>query len=74
MRFELNGDTRQLDSEPLSIYQLIINEGVLQAESKEPRPGIAIAINQQIVPRSQWQGRYVQPDDQVDLFQAIAGG
>jgi thiamine biosynthesis protein ThiS len=74
MRFELNGEYRQLSSAPLSVYQLIINEGLLKSETKEPRLGIAVAINQQIVPRSQWQGRYIQPDDQVDLFQAIAGG
>ena len=74
MRFSLNGEHRQMTSEHLSVYQLIIDEGLLKSESNEPRLGIAIAVNQQIVPRSQWHIRHIQPDDQVDLFQAIAGG
>jgi sulfur carrier protein len=35
---------------------------------------IAVAVNRQIVPRSQWQERSLQAQDQVDVVRAIGGG
>jgi sulfur carrier protein len=37
-------------------------------------PGIALAINQTIVPREQWGAHLLNDGDQILLFQAIAGG
>lgn len=36
--------------------------------------GIAVAINQEIQPRTCWNNRLLQSGDNVLLFQAIAGG
>lgn len=36
--------------------------------------GIALAINEQIVPRSQWSTRQIVAGDQLELFSVIAGG
>lgn len=36
--------------------------------------GIAVAINQAIVPKSEWQVRLLNPDDKVTLIQATQGG
>ncbi|MEO9944945.1 MAG: sulfur carrier protein ThiS [Paraglaciecola sp.] len=35
---------------------------------------IAVALNQHIVPKSQWAEMLCQHGDQIDLFNAVAGG
>lgn len=37
-------------------------------------PGIALALNQQILPREQWDRHALQDGDSLLLFQVIAGG
>lgn len=46
----------------------------LLRELKRDTDGIAIAIDQQVVPRSQWQKRPMQEQDDVLIFESIAGG
>ena len=38
------------------------------------KPGVALALNQQILPREQWARVQVNDDDRILLFQVIAGG
>ena len=38
------------------------------------KPGVALALNQQILPREQWEKQQVREGDQILLFQVIAGG
>lgn len=38
------------------------------------KPGIALALNQQILPREQWERQQVRDGDNILLFQVIAGG
>ncbi|EGD5903146.1 sulfur carrier protein ThiS [Salmonella enterica] len=38
------------------------------------KPGTALALNQQILPREQWRQHIVQEGDQILLFHVIAGG
>lgn len=38
------------------------------------KPGVALALNQQILPREQWELQQVRDGDQILLFQVIAGG
>lgn len=35
---------------------------------------IAVAVNQHVVPKSQWKKLHCQQGDQIDLFTAVAGG
>ncbi|MDF3036543.1 MAG: thiS, partial [Paucimonas sp.] len=35
---------------------------------------LAVAINREVVPRSQWVERVLQPSDRVDIVRAIGGG
>ncbi|WP_133469812.1 sulfur carrier protein ThiS [Paraglaciecola marina] len=35
---------------------------------------IAVALNQHVVPKSQWAETFCQQGDQIDLFNAVAGG
>lgn len=46
----------------------------LLAQLNQLKPGAALALNQQILPRDQWQQHIVQEGDQILLFQVIAGG
>jgi sulfur carrier protein len=41
---------------------------------ESPLKGSAIAVNQKIISRSEWAKYKLQENDQVSLFQAIAGG
>ncbi len=41
---------------------------------EQPEKGIAVAVNQAIITRQKWDGFQLSENDQVTLFQAIAGG
>ena len=41
---------------------------------RQLKPGMALALNQQILPREQWEHQQVRDGDQILLFQVIAGG
>ncbi len=45
----------------------------LLATLNQLKPGAALALNQQILPREQWRQHIVQEGDQILLFQVIAG-
>lgn len=84
MNFVLNGQPRVWQPE-LTLETLLRQEGYLvnRAEESQPevgscplatRAGVAVAIGQQVIPRSVWAERLVAPEDEIELFQAIAGG
>ena len=41
---------------------------------RQLKPGTALALNQQILPREQWDHQQVRDGDNILLFQVIAGG
>ncbi|KAE9688458.1 sulfur carrier protein ThiS, partial [Enterobacteriaceae bacterium TzEc077] len=41
---------------------------------RQMKPGTALALNQQILPRERWEHQQVNEGDQILLFQVIAGG
>lgn len=46
----------------------------LLTQLNQLKPGAALALNQQILPREQWEQQIVQEGDQILFFQVIAGG
>lgn len=52
---------------PTSVEQLI-------KEQKLPEAGFAIALNNKVLPRSQWASKQLEHGDSINLFRAIAGG
>ncbi|MCP4321156.1 MAG: sulfur carrier protein ThiS [Alteromonadales bacterium] len=66
MKITVNENIVQLD-DLCNIEQLLI-------ELESPLKGSAIAVNQKIISRSEWANYQLQENDQVSLFQAIAGG
>lgn len=65
MKLIVNGSEQEF-----AVTELI---GLLAAIDKQPK-GIAIAVNQQIIPRQQWSQFQLSEHDNVSIFQAIAGG
>ena len=66
MQIRLNGELVQLET-ACSLEALLASQDQLKA-------GVAVALNQQVIPRSQWAAIFLSDHDDVDLFRAIAGG
>ena len=65
MKLIVNGSEQEF-----AVTELI---GLLSVLNKQPK-GIAIAVNQQIVPRQKWSEFQLAENDNISVFQAIAGG
>ncbi len=61
----LNGEPHRFDGR--SVHELAESLGVAGQM-------VALAVNRQVVPRSQWRARLLEPHDEVDLVRAIGGG
>ena len=62
-----------LNDRPIEIlHRLSLDEFLVQL--KYSPEGAALAINQTIIPRSQWPQHFINDGDDILLFQAIAGG
>jgi thiamine biosynthesis protein ThiS len=66
MHIQFNDEPMQCDN-GLSIIALL-------TQLQQLKPGVALALNQQILPRERWEHHIVQDGDQILLFQVIAGG
>ena len=66
MEIELNGAPHSV-AENLNVQDLIAS---LDLANKS----LAVAINREVVPRSKWAERVLQPTDRVDIVKAIGGG
>lgn len=66
MKVSVNEKPIELD-EKCNIEQLL-------NKLQSPLKGSAIAVNQKIISRSEWTNYQLQENDQISLFQAIAGG
>ncbi len=66
MNITVNDERYSLDM-PVTISQLLI-------ELKQPSIGVALAINDIIIPRENWNTQMINESDTILLFQAIAGG
>lgn len=66
MIIKVNNKEMEL-SEPLSLQQL--------AETLQmPEKGVAVAINNQMIPRTKWSEAILQENDQVVVIKAACGG
>ena len=67
MEIIINGQSREF-SEPLSFQQL------LSALFPDHLKGIAVAVNQSVIPKTAWAAHPLQPHDRVMLITATQGG
>nr|WP_318385156.1 sulfur carrier protein ThiS [uncultured Enterobacter sp.] len=61
------------NDEPMQCADALTVSALL-AQLNQLTPGIALAVNQQIVPRDRWDQHLLQDGDRILLFQVIAGG
>lgn len=66
MHIELNGERTNVP-EPLSVADLIAHLHLGERR-------IAVEVNEDVVPRSQFGQTHLQPDDRVEIIHAIGGG
>ncbi|HDL6963556.1 TPA: sulfur carrier protein ThiS [Yersinia enterocolitica] len=62
-----------LNDQPLEVECTITVEKLLQQLNRH-QPGTALAVNQVIIPRTDWEEYQLHESDNILLFQAIAGG
>lgn len=63
----VNGEARPYQVQ--TVAELLAMQGIVL-----DRPGIAVAVNGKVVPRSHWQAHRLQPNDRVEIVKAVAGG
>ncbi|MEX0496534.1 sulfur carrier protein ThiS [Raoultella ornithinolytica] len=61
------------NDEPLRCADTLTVAALL-AQLEQQQAGIALALNQQVLPRERWDHHLLQEGDRVLLFQVIAGG
>ncbi len=66
MKIQLNGQSQELEAS-LTLSE-ILNRFQLQ------NPSIAVAVNAEIVPRSEWDSIRVRANDSVEVVHAVGGG
>ena len=68
MHIKVNGETKEV-SPGLTLQQLL-----LDLEIDPSRPGIAAAIDQEVIPRTQWEQKEIQPESEIEIIRAAQGG
>ncbi|MCO4786542.1 sulfur carrier protein ThiS [Marinomonas atlantica] len=61
-----------VNDEPVQLEQTLLGDVIETVVPSEQR--VAVAVNQQIVPRSQWSECLLKDNDRIDIFESIAGG
>ncbi|WP_024015109.1 sulfur carrier protein ThiS [Aquifex aeolicus] len=67
-RIVLNGEEREIPRE-MTIMELLEEIGV-----KFREVGLAVAINEEVVPKSEYTTRKVREGDKVEVVQLVGGG
>lgn len=68
MNITVNGEIKKV-SPGLTLHQLL-----LALEIDPSRPGIAVAINQEVILRTQWGDTEIQPENEIEIIRAAQGG
>ncbi len=66
VRVQVNGEERTLPAGS-TVADLLEGLGLR-------RDGVAVAVNRQVVPRSRHPTHPLQPDDRIEVIQAVGGG
>ncbi len=70
MKIYINDE--QITVQPEMLLNTMLS--ALLAELEQPGQGIAIAVNETIIARQEWDQFTLSENDHITLFQAIAGG
>lgn len=73
MNYFVNDAPRHV-REAMNLETLLLAEGLGQGEPIRLPQGLAVAVNQQVIPRAHWAEMAVAAGDRIDIFSVIAGG
>ena len=68
MDIRVNGESKTIEP-GLSIFELL-----LDLQIQPSLPGIAVALNREVVLRQLWQDTEIQPESEVEIIRAVQGG
>jgi sulfur carrier protein len=51
-----------------------VKDAVRAAGAPEGGRGVAAAVDGEVIPRAEWAARRLDPDDRVEVLQAVQGG
>ena len=66
MDVTLNGDARRVEAGATL--------GAVVDDAAGDRRGVAVAVNEEVVPRSRWDVTELRPGDRVEILTAAQGG
>lgn len=72
MEINLNNQTKILE-EPCSLQQLLL-QFVFANSSEGKQKGIAVAVNNTVIPKVNWPGHFLKHKDDVLIIKATQGG
>jgi sulfur carrier protein len=67
MKVELNN--KEFEIENNSSLQLL-----LEQSNNIIKPGIAVAVNNSVIPRTKWNDYFLNEDDKIIIIKAVCGG
>lgn len=68
MNIKINGEELTI-SENISLYDFVL----MRSNNSEPK-GVAVALNETIVPKSKWKDTLVNENDNIEIVHAVQGG
>ncbi len=68
VKIKINGEERTIDRE-MTVKELLDYMGIKFRET-----GLAVSINEEIVPKSLYEKTYVKEGDSVEIVQLVGGG
>jgi thiamine biosynthesis protein ThiS len=68
MQIRLNGKPLELEI-PVSLAELLQKYGITQSTGR-----LAVALNERIAPRMEWDSQTVNDGDRIEIIQAVQGG
>lgn len=61
-----------VNDEPVQSQHTLLETLLDSLVTKDQR--VAVAVNQQVIPRSMWSTCLLHDNDRIDIFESIAGG
>lgn len=68
MKIRVNGEDREVRSN-LKLYELLIDLALNPVQ-----PGIAVAVDREVVPKMEWRTRGLRENSEVEIIRAVQGG
>jgi sulfur carrier protein len=68
IQIKLNGENKSLDN-TIKLNDFVIS----QLSGKEPN-GIAVALNDRVIPKQKWESVLIKENDTIEIIHAVQGG